>query len=394
MRTSHRIGAPAFRAASPACGEVVRGLHVARQVGHAAGVDHPHHDPLGGALEAREVGLGPDHREGAGVDRPTVAQVVEAGTHDGRGPGGCSGKIWAREWAESALLTRSSAASKGRRIAGNASGRPDSTTSYCPSRPTRVRSAAPGWAQPLRQPETWARRPCAAKGRKASASRAASSKVGVEPDAQAGAPGAGRHRAARIVGPRQESGPGQGFARDFGGCGIGARRGGSRGSARGAGRLHRRRPPSRRDCRGRRPCSARRGRRPGGRRGHPPSAVRIAGPPAPGRRGVGCGVRSRRQPTPPVSLPRRGNPRTGPMGVGRASTPGLRTDAAAGAGMRDRAKRAGISARATSGTSRIRRCPLAASRCRAAATTVSASSSGRRHQAASPARCRARPPVG
>ena len=45
--------------------EIGRHLHIIRQVGHAAGMDHPHHDMGGAAGKAREIRFCADDREGA-----------------------------------------------------------------------------------------------------------------------------------------------------------------------------------------------------------------------------------------------------------------------------------------------------------------------------------------
>ena len=66
------------------CGKVRktrRHLHVTRQVGHAAGVDHAHDEAFLGAGEARQISLRADHREGAPVDLGTFPHVFVCGGH-------------------------------------------------------------------------------------------------------------------------------------------------------------------------------------------------------------------------------------------------------------------------------------------------------------------------
>ena len=78
---SQRIGSAGPKRLGGKVRKTRRHFHVARQVGHAAGVDHANDEAFLGAGEARQISLGADHREGAPVDLGTFPHVFVCGAH-------------------------------------------------------------------------------------------------------------------------------------------------------------------------------------------------------------------------------------------------------------------------------------------------------------------------
>src|SRR3954452_21886972 len=113
-------------------------------------VDHADHDPFGRAAEPGEVGLGADHREGAPVNVGAVADVVVSIAHGAPSP-----KASLSSQGTCAADSRRRIASSGSGAEPASSAAPPATVEYPPPSPTSVRSAGPGCAQPLGQPETW-----------------------------------------------------------------------------------------------------------------------------------------------------------------------------------------------------------------------------------------------
>src|SRR6266702_8416399 len=109
------------------------------QANHAGSMDHPHHDLLFIRREARKIGFGPDGGKGLPVDRRAI------------------GLIEMRHQCPPVRMEGSPTISSrfNPRRMGSSRVEPPRTRSNPAPVATSVIAAAPEWAQPLAQPETW-----------------------------------------------------------------------------------------------------------------------------------------------------------------------------------------------------------------------------------------------